>query len=536
MSDLDPYSDNPYECLGVSEDASETEVRVAAAKAKSKFNPDNYPEDRKNEARLKVYRVRAAEDAISGSDTYPPDDGLKKIGGGGNGGEGGDDIDSGDGDPESKPKSIEISVSDTRPTVGESIKLTAEVDDDSLEKGTVKVGSERIATIRNGSATLSFEAPGNHEITASSTDRDSEIEPDTQTIKVKPLDRSISMVVDPADVGVGETVQVEIRYDDGAQVSNGMVKTSRGHSVRINRGRAELSFDNPGEVTVKTVLKDDSPSDPAASTTVNVTEIELQLTLEPFEPTISQGESETFTVRDQKGRRVKGAIVSTSTTSVTTDSAGRARLTFDEPGTQTVTAEKSNDGPTYLDASTQATVEAAEVELALELITENLSIGDTVEGTVWTESGSLATGVTVSCLHQKSGDKERKNTDTTGKIRFDLDKEGTYNITAGDESSDTPYIPNSETVSISPETLELTVIPARTEAAVGEEIRFTVRDSRGNRVSSARIQSSGRETKTDARGVGALQFNSAGDFEVEATKNEDRTEFESGHTEVTIIE
>jgi plastocyanin len=181
-------------------------------------------------------------------------------------------------------------------------------------------------------------------------------------------------------------------------------------------------------------------------------------------------------------------------------------------------------------------VEAAEVELAIELLTNNVSVGNTIQGTVWTENGTRASGVTVSCLHEESSSEQKKTSSKTGKIEFELDNQGTYTITAGDGPTDTPYISDSKSITVSPDPRDLKIIPARTEAAVGEEIRFTVRDSRGKRVEGARVRSNGQETRVDNRGVGKLQFNSAGEFEVTATKKGKTTEFDSGSTEVKIVE
>jgi plastocyanin len=559
---MDPYSDDPYDCLGVSEDASETEVRVAAAKAKSKFNPDNYADDKKDEARLKVYRVRAAEEAISGSGTYPPDDELTTKTGGDGGddttsgtessrgsetdSDGGDATDGGDKDsndktetsPDSKPEPepIEVGVSESTPSVGETITVTADVNGDPLPKGAVKIESERIATIRDGSAKVSVDTPGDHTLRISNSDSGTDVEPGTQTINVQPLDRSVSMLCDPSDVGTDEEVRIEVRYEDGTRVANGTIETSRGHSIPLKRGGAELTFEEPGEVTVEPVVNESSDSDTVSSATISVSETELRLTLEPINPTVSQGESVTFTVRDENGERVRGATISNPRTTATTDTTGQATLTFETAGTQTVTTEKPDDSITYQKTTTEVTIEPAEIELALEVIGGDVSIGETVRGTVWTENGSRASGVVVSCSHEESGSERMTETDETGEIRFELDQQGTYEITAGDESADTPYIADSKTITVSPESLGLTVIPARTEAAVGEQIRFTVRDSRGHRVKAAQVHANGQDTKTDSRGVGALQFDSPGEFEVTATKDHDTIEFEPGNTEVTIYE
>lgn len=543
MTDPDPYSDNPYNCLGIPEDASKTEVKLAAAKAKSKFNPDGYPEGEKKEARLKVYRVRAAEEAISGSGTYPPDDELTRKSSDSGTDTGSEaETKSGSGttsgtdesDTDDESGAINVSASEPNPSVGESLTVTATVDGDSLSKGTVKVDSEQKAVIRDGTTTISFDSPGLRTIKIFDNRETGNANPGSTTIEVQPRDRSIGIFCDSTEVAVGEPVNIEVRYDDGTRVSSGIIKTDRDQTASIDRGQAELTFKEPGEVTLEAIVNEGSAAEQRKKTNITITDTETQLTITPFEPTVSEGESISFTVRDENGSIVEGATVKANDKEATTDTVGRAELTFETTGEETVIATKDGNGVNYLPAETEVTVEQDNVDLALELVSDHVSVGDRLKATVWTETGSRASDIPVQCVHEESGAERKAETDDLGKVHFQIEQGGKYTISAGKSGDSTPYNTDSEQINIDQETLGLTVIPARKEAAAGEEIRFTVRDSQGRRVDSALIQSNGQEMRADQRGVGSLQFDSPGEFEVRATKDAGSIQFEPGSAEVYI--
>jgi hypothetical protein len=427
MADPDPYADDPYECLGIERDTSATEVTVAAAKAKKKYLPDHYPEEEKETARLKLYRVRAAEDAITDGEPYPPDDELVRPGGGSDGSDGGG---SGGSDPPPSPVALEVALSKPKPQVGESVTVSVTADGDSLSKGQLSVGGERTVPIRNGSATVTFESPGRRELRAAADGFDRPTEPETKPVEVRPRDRSIAVFCTPSETRIGESVAVEVRDSTGHRVTDGRIETDRGHRRSLDRGEATLTFEESGAVEIEATTGDGTGGSASATTTVTVSRSKLELALVPERSTVRAGESLLFTVRDETGSRVEGVTLRSDGCETAVTSRGRARLTFEEPGTWTVTAEKDgDDGVTeYVPAETDITVEADSVAHALELSETEPDVGESVTVIVRESTGERASGVPVEATHVETGSTSRDETDESGRAEVTFDERGEYAV------------------------------------------------------------------------------------------------------------
>ena len=561
MADPDPYSDDPYECLGVSRDASTTEVTVAAAKAKKKFLPDHYPDEEKETAREKLYRVRAAEDAITDGEPYPPEDGLEEDppGGGGSGGDGTDggesdgtdggggtddggpgDTGGGDGtegpgsETTPSPATLELALPKSDPQVGESVTVSVTADGDSLTEGQLRVDGERTVPIRNGSATVTFEEPGPTELRATADGVDRPTEPTTRRVEVRPRDRSIAVFCTPSEARVGEPVSVEVRDSAGERVTAGRVETDRGHSRSLDRGEATLTFEDPGTVAVEAIAEGGAAGSTTGTAAVTVSQTELELALVPEASTVRAGETVPFTVRDETGSRVDDATVRSDGGETAVTTRGRARLTFDEPGAWTVTAEKDGELTEYVPAETEITVEPKSIRHALELSEPEPAVGESVEVLVRASTGDPGSGITVEATHAESGKTSRTETDATGRGQLTFDERGEYAV----ETKSPPDGPTAETdettVEVRPASAALALIPARRAVPPETEVEFTVRDSFGKRVEGATVRANGNTAESDERGVASLRFESPGEYEVAVRKPESAIDYEVDRVDIEV--
>lgn len=518
MTDPNPYANNPYACLDISEDASEKEVKVAAAKAKQQYNPDHFHSEEKPEARTKLYRVRAAQETIvGGSDCdYPPDDELTK-----------------------SKADYHLTANRTRLSVGEKVLIEALKDEAPLNSGRIRVDDGREVRIDDGNASISFDCPGSKSIKLIS-DEDGLGVVDQIRLNVVTDERSLGVACSPRSVDVGEPVHVEVRDSRGNLVDDIVVTTDRGHRVPVRRGRTKLSFAQPGTVVIEAKPKnvDDEGRGieySSDSTTIEVCESEFDIAIEPTSPTVVTDSTVEFTVWESTGSRLSGATLRSDRGHKATTKQGVARFSFEEPGTVTVTAARPDGESIYHPSETDVTVVPAEQELTIELLCTSPTLGEAVKLVIRDECGTRLGGAEVVVEHTDTGNRETIRTDDNGTCQFTFLNPGTYEIKARyNEPGLTTYIPASHSITFHGDPVQLAVEPDRRVIEPGDSVRVVVRDSSGDRVSGVQIEAGESRTTTDENGIATVSFSSPGLYMIKAMKNADLIKYKSTSTEINV--
>jgi len=208
---------------------------------------------------------------------------------------------------------------------------------------------------------------------------------------------------------------------------------------------------------------------------------------------------------------------------------------FEESGSITVHAVKESDTRSYLPAETDVTVKPDTVSLSLYIKEDYLNIGDKITVQVQDDTDEGISGATVEAFDEKSDMRASTKTDTNGKATLILDHTGKYTIAArGPPDSIMSYEPDNETVKVYSESTGLALIPNQREVSPDTEVKFTVRDSFGDRVESAIVRSkpvkgvSGpiKEAKSDSRGIVSIRFESKGEYKVQVETEHDVIDYE----------
>ncbi|MFB6243269.1 MAG: hypothetical protein ABEH80_04140 [Halobaculum sp.] len=395
MADPNPHARTPHDCLGVDPDATETEVEVAAANARAAFNPDHYPEGAKRLAREKLYRVRAARDAIVDDGTYPPPD--SDLGAA-------SETTTVDGHP--RVVRLGVDPMTTSVTTGESLTVAVrrQCDGQLVDGAVVETDRGHETVARRGRTTLSFDSPGTVSVVARRDGGRPTYESGSTTVSVTPARPTLGLDV-PSVVTVGDRITAELRDQSGDPVAGARVtvrqtqSTAGGDRGRDDtresasrdsdgatvvstattdaRGRTRLVVDTPGEYTVRAVShseartdrnhrarhgdddgprtnRQSSPSPPALTErTVRVEPEPVPLAVCVLRDPAGPGSEGEFVVRDASGERVSGVTLTAAGQTTETDDRGCATLRFPRAGTVRVRAEA--DGP-FESATTRVVV------------------------------------------------------------------------------------------------------------------------------------------------------------------------------------
>ena len=344
MSEPDPTADTAHECLGVAPDASRQTVKLAAARAKSQFNPDNYPAAEKRAARTRFHVVSAAEDALLADGEFPPD----RI---------------------SPPADDSLSVTAARDrlTADESLTVSVTVDDTPADEGVVRA-AETTAEIGNGRATLSLTETGEQTLTAVVGDRTA-----TTTVTVTPPAGGVGLELGRTTVRVGEPLRVAVRrQSDGRLVSDATVAAADGRSWTATDGRVRIRPTEPGQLQLTATRDHAGPVSTADTRTVTVVPASVELALSAPE-TVTTGEQFTVSVRESTGESAAGVQLTVrrdgdTVTQTTTNDRGQTRLTLDHPGTYGLHASDDRPETAVVSTSRELTVRAETTALAVEVV------------------------------------------------------------------------------------------------------------------------------------------------------------------------
>lgn len=481
MSDVDPTADTAHECLGVPPDASHKDVKLAAAHAKSQFNPDSYPDGEKQAARDRFHVVKAAEEALlSDAEFSPP-----RVSPSDNEGEG---------ESTAEPSSPSLSVGRDRLSLGETVTAFVTVDGEAATDGSVETDGGVTARLRNGRATLQPTATGTVTLTA-----------------------SVEGTTDETTVTVESGLTVEVETDEPVSVGDGVTVTAtdglgnpvdgrvivNGDETPLRDGETRVTFNRPGERTVAVV-----GGDSRAETTVTVQEsapVGLILRRE----TVAVGEPVVVEARRRSdGKLAPGTRVETDDGRSRVADDGRIRFQAQEPGETTVRVADADD-----DAATVSIVPAT-VTLALAA-PATVEPGESFETRV-TADGGPAAGARVA-VRRDGETVTAAETDVNGDATLTVARPGEYELRATDDGRTADVTPATATLTVDapPERLAVDVVAAPT--ATRDRVSVVVRDERGRRVSDATVAVGSRETTTDDRGTASLEIADEGSVELTVT-------------------
>jgi hypothetical protein len=420
--DFDPMADNPYERLDISPEMSDLEIKRASMKARQKFHPDKYPEEKKDWARKRLYRIQDAVDAIeSGTADHPSGD------------SGSDDGESRSGSSEPDVVRLNAAVEPASATVFDPV--TVRVSDDAGDPvPDVDVSAPRIdseTTNGRGEATVEFDAAGTYAVTVDRSDGDRTYVSDSVAVEIDRIDVDLSVGLDDETLTTDDSTMAVVTDEDGDRVEAATVETSRGDRYEAPTGRTRVSFDEPGTVDVTArKSRTDAYRYREATTTVEVEPasrepIALSIDAATRSPTV--GDPVEFTVTAD-GEQVGGATVSGAGDEGTTDRRGECRLTPAEPGEKTVTARKTDGDRSYHAASVSIEVAPEPTDLSIVLDRTVVDPGDVVSVTAVDGDDDPMPNVMVET---DAGDKYLLD-DGTGRVSFSTPGDVELTATASD--------------------------------------------------------------------------------------------------------
>ena len=505
MSEPDPTADTAHECLGVSPDAAPEEVKLAAARAKSQFNPDNYTEAEKRAARDRFHVVRAAEDALLADGEFPPE----RV---------------------SPPSAEALTVRAARDqiTPGASVTVAVRVDDTPADEGVVRAGGVT-APIRNGRATLT-PAPTNAgtEQTETATEPPDEVTltatvggaTATTTVTVAP-----NLVVEPAETTVTAGDTLSVRVTDGRENPvDGHVETPDGRE-RLTDGKTRVTLAAPGEQTLTAVA-----GDRTGTATVTVTPQSGAIGLALGQTTVRVGKPLRVAVRRQSdGRLVSHATVESADGRSWAATDGRVRIRPTEPGQFRLTARRETAGTVTTTDSRTVTVVPSSVELAVSA-PATVETDEQFDVTVLESTGDPATGVRVVARREGKTVAETV-TDDRGQARLAVTRPGSYTLRATDDRPQTEVLPATRELTVVADASALAVEVVDPPTATSRRCRVVVRDEWGRRVPGATVSVAGRASD-DGETTSDESKTTSGDSGT--TSDESGTTDERGSATVTV--
>jgi hypothetical protein len=474
MPEPDPTADTAHECLGVSPDAPPEEVKLAAAHAKSQFNPDNYTEAEKRSARDRFYVVHAAEDALLADGEFPPE--------------------------RTAPTATEtLTVTAAREQIspGESVTLSVMLDETPADEGVVRAGGVT-AEIGNGRATLT---PAPRGTATESTDRAT---PETATevtltatvggatatttVTVVP-----ELVVEPAETTVTAGDTLSVRVTNGAEEPvDGRVETPDGRTTLAD-GEAQVTLTETGEQTLTAVAGDQTGTAQVTVTPSGAIGLEFTQT------TVRTGEPLRVAVRRQSdGRLVAHATVESADGRSWTATDGRVRIRPTEPGQLQLTASREVAGTVTTTATRTVEVVPSSVELAVSA-SETVDTDEQFDVTVRESTGEPAAAVRVAA--RRDGDAVTETvTDDRGEATLSVARPGTYTLRASDNRPHTEVVPGTQELTVVADRSTLAVEVVDPPTTTSPRCRVVVRDEWGRRVPDATVSIADETATTDDRG------------------------------------
>lgn len=383
---------------------------------------------------------------------------------------------------------------------GETVTFAvSDTEGEPVAGAVVSGGGRSETTDRGGECELAFDTTGtvtvtaHKEDTATTTYEDAEVD-----VEVSPGRTHLSVVADRHEVPVGESVEFTVRDGDGRRVEGATVSGGSASGTTGPLGICELSFDEPGTLTVEATKESDSTTYVPETVDVEVTASEVTLDLEAVDGTeCTAGSSMRFRVRGEDGP-VPGAVVESEGRRATTGERGTCELLFPEAGEFTVRASK-DAGSRYVPDEVTVEVQPEPDEHDLRLAVEGdarKEQGETFQFVVTdSESGDPVSDATVEV---QENELTRSATTVDGTCGFSIDHtRGQFTVQATVEDDGTVKRSNRERI--------LVEAPA---GPTGPHGRATTSGRGGGGVlgtAAADVGRMVRATLTTSRGSGLLE-------------------------------
>lgn len=497
MTEPNPYAGDPYDRLGIDSDASPTEVKMAAAKAKKKYNPDRADPDEKSEIRELLYRIRDAEEAIL--EDREPEYGAKPR-------------------PDGVKLSIEPDIDD--PVKGDTITFEVSDSDGSpVSDASVSFAGNTKSTDDRGLVDFVAEKSGTFDAKVMKSGIFPTYIPSTVTIEVDNHTPELSIEAGDTTVPPHTDVELVVNAESDESVE-GAIITGEGIDTETGSdGTATINFDTEGKFEVSANKKGYEADSTQFIVEKRVEQIKLDYS--PTEPYV--GDTISFSVSAKGSPDItiefngeSKSIEAGTTTDFVANSVGTFSAEAVAPDTKDTiykgTSERINVSPKPLDIAAEALTVPTGESTRIEVKESH--------------TGNPADGVLVSTSNEK------EDWTTEGTVHLEFHEPGEVEITAGTASK--AYERTSTRIEVVPSEIELTVEVGREKAEPGEEIKVTVRDTYGDRVEDAEIEMAGETWKTDKRGNARIQTEEEGHYTLSATKDGDVTSFGTAKKEIRI--
>jgi uncharacterized GH25 family protein len=401
-------------------------------------------------------------------------------------------------------------------TAGDGFELGIEGEDGPLGGVTILSPAGDFVTGQDGTAELTLSRPGQvtllakKESTANRT-----YESVSRTLTVRPREVSLHFSGVPSSVVAGATHEVTVVDSDGDAVPDVEISLPDTTVLTDEQGAATVYFDDalPDTVTLeaskpetdKTVFTGDTV-EVAVNRSQSSTERALSISADTDRATV--GEQVTYEVTDETGHPVESVYVSgTDGNSDMTDSDGRATITFESPGTKSVSASPTDGGShgEYAPAGHEIDVARRTVSLALGGLPSATAVGESVELTVRFDAGEPVADATVAV-----DDTTQATTDDAGHAELSFDQPGQRTVRASKESSaKAAYDQTAEDIDVYANRLEFDTCPD--VATVGEAAQVRLVDADGNPVSGVVVSTPNQGSERTADdGTADIVFETTG--------------------------
>lgn len=340
----------------------------------------------------------------------------------------------------------------------------------------------------------------------------------------------------PEVVEVGEQATFTVTDDEGNRITDADVLVGEASGTTDENGQCSFEFLDKGPATIsvsKTTSGDHWYSD--ASLDIEITKERCELEASVDNPTVTVGESVTFTVTDNGGNRIDNAVVKLPTGSESTDPNGKCTGTFHRAGEYNIEIQKDDvSDVSYLPTSVAVEVERETVPLSITAEDTNVEVGDSITFKVTDNSGDGVADATVAAGSQI------ETTDSKGKTVLTIGEAGSVTVKAtNDDDAQAEYLSDEIEISISRQQRNLAIESNRDIVKIGETLRVTVTDNSGSRVGNADVKAKGHGlTKTtDGSGGCSFTFSEVEPGWVTLVARKDATpkaEYNSASTEVEV--
>lgn len=498
MSDPDPYADDPYDRLGIDPDASKTKVKIAAAKAKNRYNPDSVPEERKADVREKLYRIREAEKAILSDETMEY------------------------GSRDMTP--VVLNADLTTICTGEKVTFTVTDDDgESIEGAIVCVGDWSDRTGESGEVVYTPKTTGTLNAVVEDVEGDTPHGRDRIAIEVIE-DGSLDITPDMTEVIPGETVWFEITDADGDLVEDVVNVSVGGRKKETTDGTVSFAFEDRGtyEVVADRHLDSGKCITDTTEITVSDRDVPLEVEFSPTNPTVRTSIEFKITA---DGSPIKSSVECNGTTR-TTGGEGTVELPgdiFKKPDEYEILV--TADGPRGIEhppARKSIEITAETVPAEIKPPRDVVPTGKPIEFRVRrTDTYEPIDGVGL----QTSTGQEAVVRSGDASLSFESPASDRVRVTLVSDDPTVEYDVDPAFINVVPKEVSLELELSKRSIDPGGSVDIIVGSERDKRVEDIIIEADGKTYCTDEEDRIPIEFDESGKYTITANKDDPVTTY-----------